>query len=70
VFANKLHGATDVLRFTTSTAAAVRLGRHPELVRRWMRQGRLRAVKVGREWLVAERDLLRFERDDPRRRTR
>jgi excisionase family DNA binding protein len=70
VFANKLHGATDMLRFTTSTAAAVRLRRHPELIRRWMREGRLRAIKVGRQWLVAERALVRFERDVPRQRIR
>ena len=70
MFANKLHGATDVLRFITSTAAAVRPRRHHELVRRRMRQARLRAFKLGRGRIAAERGLLRFEQDDLRQRTR
>lgn len=41
-------------------------GRHPETVRRWIRQGDLDAMKIrgrsGHEWLIREQDLLEFLR--------
>lgn len=37
--------------------AAERLHLHPEVVRRWLRSGRLPGRKLGREWRVAAADL-------------
>jgi excisionase family DNA binding protein len=56
-------------RYTTIEAAA-RLRRHPELVRRWLRDGRLRGEQSGRDWLVTEREIARFLRTEPQRRAR
>ncbi len=41
----------------TVDEAARRAGRNPETVRRWIREGKLRAVKVGNRHLVEEADL-------------
>ena len=57
----------------TIDEAAKRLDRTPEMVRRWIREGRLRGEKFGNPtrgvWLVQERQLERFRRNEPRRRT-
>ncbi len=37
------------------------------MVRRWLREGRLRGEKYGRDWMVNDRELARFLRDEPRR---
>lgn len=50
--------------------AARWLGRNPFLVRRWLREGRLRGEKFGRDWTVTERELERFKRQEPERRER
>jgi len=44
----------DVL---TVPEAARRSGRNPETIRRWIREGRLRARKVGTQHILEERDL-------------
>ena len=49
---------------------AEQLGRNEVLVRRWLREGRLRGEKYGRDWVVTERELERFKRDEPERRQR
>lgn len=41
----------------TVPEAARRIGRNPETVRRWIREGRLRASKVGTQHVIEERDL-------------
>jgi excisionase family DNA binding protein len=41
----------------TVPEAARRIGKNPETVRRWIREGKLRSVKVGTQHLVDERDL-------------
>jgi len=56
------------MKYLTPDEVAERLGRNPELVRRWIREGRLRAEKVGRSWAVTERELERFQRSEPERR--
>jgi excisionase family DNA binding protein len=38
----------------TVPEAARRIGRNPETVRRWIRQGRLRATKVGTQHVIDE----------------
>jgi excisionase family DNA binding protein len=41
----------------TVPQAARRIARHPETVRRWIREGRLRATKVGTQHVIEEGDL-------------
>lgn len=41
----------------TVPQAAKRVGRNPETVRRWIREGRLRASKVGTQHVIEEADL-------------
>lgn len=41
----------------TVPEAARRTGRNPETIRRWIREGRLRASKVGTQHVIDERDL-------------
>ena len=47
----------------TVPEAARRIGRHPETVRRWIREGRLPATRVGTQHLIEEDDLLAVETD-------
>lgn len=44
----------------TVEETAEKLKIHPETVRGWIRERRLSAVKVGREWRVRESDLVAF----------
>lgn len=30
---------------------------HPEVVRRWLREGKLKGYKVGKEWRISKRDI-------------
>ena len=41
----------------TVPEAARRTGRNPETIRRWIREGRLRASKVGTQHVIDEQDL-------------
>ena len=41
----------------TVLEAARRTGKNPETVRRWIREGKLAATKVGTQYLIAEQDL-------------
>lgn len=41
----------------TVPEAARRIGRNPETIRRWIRQGRLTSVKVGTQHVIDEADL-------------
>jgi excisionase family DNA binding protein len=41
----------------TVQEAARRVGRNSETVRRWIREGRLRARKIGRQHVIEEDDL-------------
>jgi len=41
----------------TVPEAARRLGKHPETVRRWIREGKLQAQRFGTQHLIAEADL-------------
>ncbi len=45
----------------TVPEAARRVGRNPETVRRWIREGKLEARKVGTQHVIEERDLAAFE---------
>jgi excisionase family DNA binding protein len=53
-------------RLLTVAEVAERLRTHPETVRRWMRDGRLRGIRLGGPklgWRVAEAELERFLAD-------
>ena len=41
--------------------AARRVGRNPETVRRWIREGKLPARKIGTQHFIEEEDLAEFE---------
>jgi excisionase family DNA binding protein len=43
--------------------AAQRVERDPETVRRWIRSGKLRSRRIGKQHLIDELDLARFEDD-------
>lgn len=49
---------------------AARLRRNRLLVYRWLAEGRLRGERYGYAWLVTERELTRFLRHEPERRSR
>ena len=51
----------------TVPEAARRARRNPETVRRWIREGKLRATRVGTQHILDERDLAEFLGDSPRR---
>ena len=53
-----------------TTEAAAKLGVSTETVRRWVRQGRLKAIRIGRTMVLARADVERFSiprRGRPRR---
>jgi excisionase family DNA binding protein len=52
----------------TAEQVAQRLDRHPELVRQWLREGRLRGEKFGHVWVITDRELARFLRSEPTKR--
>ncbi len=54
----------------TIDQVAKKLRRHPYLVRRWVREGRLKGKKFGPTWMIDERELARFRRQEPERRKR
>lgn len=56
------------MEWLTVEEAARRLDRHPELVRQWLREGRLKGERFGHMWSVSERELMRFLRVEPRKR--
>jgi excisionase family DNA binding protein len=48
----------------TVPEAAKKVGRNPETLRRWIREGRLRASRVGTQYLLDEDDLASLLTDD------
>jgi excisionase family DNA binding protein len=48
----------------TVPQAAKRTGRNPETIRRWIRQGKLRASKVGTQHVIEEQDLKAMQYPD------
>lgn len=51
----------DLAAMTIHEAAAV-CGVHPETVRRWVREGKLKGAKIGHEYRIARRELAIFWR--------
>ncbi len=60
---------TLLMAWLTVEEVAKRLDRGEELVRRWLREGRLRGQLFGRSWMVQEREVERFRRHEPERRS-
>ena len=58
------------LKRLTVDQIAEKLQRHPELVRRWLRSGRLRGERIGWSWTVLPSEFERFRRELPIRRRR
>jgi len=58
------------MRRLTVDQIALKLDRHPELVRRWLRAGRLRGERIGWSWTVTPAELERFKQSQPKRRAR
>lgn len=50
----------------TLAEAAERLGVLPSTLRHQIRNGKLRATKPGRDWLVTEREVERYARENRR----
>jgi excisionase family DNA binding protein len=48
----------------TVPEAAKRAGKNPETIRRWIREGKLRAHKVGTQHVIEEEDLEGLIRED------
>ena len=48
----------------TVAQAAIRVGRSPETIRRWIRAERLHARRLGRRYMIDESDLLAVTGDD------
>jgi len=48
------------MRLLKPEEAAEILGVNPGTVRRWLREGKLKGVKVGRLWRITEEDLKAF----------
>ncbi len=44
-------------RMLTVPQAAKRTGKHPETIRRWIREGKLPARKIGTQHVIEEEDL-------------
>jgi len=59
-----------MMKRLTVDAIAAKLGRHPELVRRWLRSGRLKGERLGWSWTITQAELDRFTRTQPQRRRR
>ena len=50
----------------TLAEAAERLGLHPDVLRRQIHRGKLKAKKMGRDWFVSEREVERYARENRR----
>jgi len=50
----------------TVPEAAKRLHKNPETVRRWIREGKLRSIKVGTQHLIEEEDLDEYTGEEPK----
>lgn len=54
-----------VAPFLTAEQAAERLGLHPKTVRRFIREGRLKATKIGKSYRILGSDLAEFAGTPP-----
>ena len=59
----------EIHNMLTTSAAAKRLGVNASRVRQFVLQGRIKAIKVGRDLFIATEELDRFEVEDRDRRS-
>ena len=52
----------------TARVVALRLGLQPSTVRKWLRDGRLSALKIGPRYFISQDDLAEFLAREGRRR--
>lgn len=57
--------ATSIANMFSCTEAAAFLGLSPSVVRKYCDEGRLKADRVGRNWIISRKSLEHF-RDKPR----
>lgn len=50
------------MKLLTAAEVATRLGIHPSLVRVYCREGRIKAERKGRDWLITESAVAAFEK--------
>ena len=50
----------------TLTEAAARLNIQPDTLRNQIHNGKLKAKKIGRDWVVSEKEVARYERENRR----
>jgi len=48
------------MKYYSPEEIAELLNLHPATIRKWIRQGKLKAVKLGRVWRIMEEDLQEF----------
>lgn len=48
------------MKYYSPESIAELLNLHPATIRKWIRQGKLKAVKLGRVWRITEDDLQEF----------
>jgi helix-turn-helix protein len=58
------------MKWLTVHETSRKLRRSPILVYRWLTTGRLKGQKFGHAWLVSEREIARFLKNEPERRRR
>lgn len=60
-----LRSMREEKQFLTAQEAAERLGVHRQVIYHWIHQGRLKAEKFGRDWMVDAESVENFERLKP-----
>ncbi|MBP2147235.1 excisionase family DNA binding protein [Methanofollis sp. W23] len=51
------------MKWVTPNVVGAELGVHPQTVRRWIKQGKIRGIKYGRQWRVPFEEFERIVRE-------
>jgi excisionase family DNA binding protein len=51
---------SDIEELLTTEEAIKILKIHPKTIRLWLREGKIKGVKIGKEWRIAKSSLLEF----------
>ena len=43
--------------------AAEKLGKHPNTIQRWIKNGQINCVKIGRDWEITQEEIDRIKRE-------
>lgn len=52
------------MKYFTTRQLADKYGLNDSTIRKWIAQGKLRASKLGRDWVIAEMDWKKFQKKD------